>query len=455
MLSWYYLGVAQNYAGDYNKSIVSFDHAEEISRRTGRNDFLGFIYMMKSYVYGNVYNLSEAKENTQNAVYCFDAIRDTFQLYRAKCTLGLRLRNIFQFEDCCKVLDEVLEFNPSDTFNMRKALLGKAVAAYYLDSLGAVESLKLFRRAIDEYKAPLDSYHAQYYAQALYKTGHKKEAFDIYEIIKSSDDSDDTVLFLDSFFAEEDKRYEEAFRDLRRIMEKQDSVTLSMMEQSIIKSQRDYREQEFILSQEKAGRRGWAIAFLCLLLVLTTFCATVIIVNIRKNRIKEKNELMMIADEAKKVLQQSENQKSELVGRLEEARIQYSEAYKKQFQMVAGLIEKYYYTSDKKNAREQIYSEVRNLALTVRNDRPSFRSLERNVNRNLENAMMLYRQEITGKDEDHYRLVCYYMAGYPASTIEMLTGLSQASIYTRKYRLLESLSEKDYPHADLFIWAIR
>ena len=136
------------------------------------------------------------------------------------------------------------------------------------------------------------------------------------------------------------------------------------------------------------------------------------------------------------------------------ARKQYVSAYKKRFSKIASLSETYYRTSGLKDARELVYREVREVSSFISKDSRTYRQLEKNINSGLSNAMELFRMEYPREKEEDYRFVCYLMAGFPASTISLLTGLTSSNVYVRKNRLLERLRKDSVEHRDLFLLVI-
>lgn len=159
-------------------------------------------------------------------------------------------------------------------------------------------------------------------------------------------------------------------------------------------------------------------------------------------------------EEIRHLLIEADTLNTQLNDELLAARKQYVSAYKKSFSKIASLSETYYRTSGSKNARELVYREVRDVASFISTDSRTYQQLEKNVNSGLSNAMELFRMEYPGKKEEEYRFVCYLMAGFPASTISLLTGLSSSNVYVKKNRLLERLRKDSVEHRDLFLLAI-
>ena len=430
MLSWYYLGVAQYYSTDFASSIVSLEQAYKLAERLRSESYMGLSSMMIGYVYSKTYLPADALEATMESVQHFAAVPDSFQVRRAQCTLGERFMQMGRFHEADSLFEQVLLSDQCDSFNVRKALLGQAVAVYYDDILsGASRSLQLFTEALNTYSASLTPYYADYYARALYDSGHKMEADGILAQLKAADNGHERSAYLEHYIANKGNDAESITKTSQHLLALQDSIMRASMEQSVLHSQRDYLDKvNSLLAQESSTRKrvNWLMA-ITLILSSVVLCMTLHYI-LRRKRYLE-NDMVQLSE-----------QMHLMTSEMDELRQQYISAYKGQFQRISHLIELYYSTSGSRSGRDEVYKEVMNLATTVGKDQKTYASLERNVNRHLENAMKIYRQRFPDMGEDHYRLVCYFMAGYPASTIELLTGLSQNAIYARKRRIINNLA---------------
>jgi hypothetical protein len=242
-----------------------------------------------------------------------------------------------------------------------------------------------------------------------------------------------------------------ALQHYQGLLALEDSIAIQTMEQSIIKSQRDYQRQSSEVYRLQAERRKLSI----IAILFAGFLGIVIFYwvfrTMKSHYRKEKEKLLSAIDEAKRLTIEADEKSSALNDELILARKQYVEAYKKRFTKIAHLSEIFYRTSDSKNARELVYKEVRDLSSFITKDTRTYRQLEKSVNTGLSDAMEWYRSEYPGLEEKDYRFVCYLMAGFPASTISLITGLSTSNVYVRKNRLLEALRNSDADHKDLFI----
>ena len=445
MLSWYYLGTAQYYSEDYSSSALSLEQARTLAEQLGSERYQGLSCMMMGYVYSRNYLLHDALESTRKSILHFAAIPDSFQVRRAECTLAERYLQLSRFHEADSLFGQVILAAPDDSFNVRKALPGQAVAVYYDDTLsGASRAVQLFSRAIGTYHTTLTPYYADYYGRALCDSGFEKEAEMILAQLESSGSGRGRAPFLKHHIAIRRNDPPLISSTSQRIIALQDSVSRVALEQSVLHSQRDYLDQanSFLVREAAAQKRiRWLLA--AVIILLLAVLVMIVHAMLRRERLRE-NKLVELAEQAR--LMSSE---------MDKVRQQYVSAYKGQFQKITRLVELYFKTSGSKEGRDKVYKEVMNLSTTVGRDQRTYASLERSVNQHLDDAMSIYRQSFPDKDEDHYRLVCYFMAGYPASMIEMLTGLSQSAVYTRKHRLLKTLADHPSENTELLLRSLR
>ena len=272
--------------------------------------------------------------------------------------------------------------------------------------------------------------------------------------IDTSKQAEAVVSYYRYLIDQEEGDYRKALQYVKNTMETEDSIARQTMEQSVIKTQREYQQKNRELYQARAEMRKLFIIALVILLVLLVWIAITILLHINRRNNQKVAALVSAEEEVKSLLKQINQQNEDLSDQLSQTRKKYIAAYKKRFSKIAHLSETYYTTSGMKEGRDIVYREVSELASFIAKDAHTFRQLERNINSNLSNAMALYREEFPCLEEKEYRFVGYLMAGFPASTIALLTGLSTSNVYVKKMRLLASISSSDVPDKQHFIMVL-
>ena len=449
MMSLYYLGTAQYYGKDYNHAILNLDEAERLGEETGSLRYQALANMAKSYVFSSVYNHKEALSCAQKGTDYFAQIPDSFQFVRSKHTVGLQYNNLRQYDKARAIYQEVLEDAPEDTFIMRRALLDCAWTEMLrsFDAAGAEKAIELTERAVSEYGAPLTPFYAGHYAEALAMCGRLDEAESILELLDNTPGADMQALFCRFYLQKEKNEYVEALASYEKIVSLQDSIAVQTMEQSLLRTQRDYMAEAAKVSELRARSRAQWIMVVSIIAVLILVVGIMMALYLNKKRLAEREELSGIAAQTSLLLRESESENENLEESLNNARRAYVMAYKEQVSKISKLVDAYYGSDASSSAVTQ---EVKYLAKSVSADGKVYQRLENSVNLHLDNAMALYRREVPGKGEMHYRIVCYLMAGYPASTIRLLTGVPENTVYSQKRRLLADLAGNPPQHYDLF-----
>ena len=454
MMSLYYQGVSYYYSQDYNKAIVLLDEAFEKAKETGNNRYMGLADMGKSYVYQSGRNVADAINAAKEGICYLSLVPDsTFQVRRAKLHLASSYNANYQFDNAVKLYEEILPVTPTDTFTQRKGLMGYAWSLYLQDNEQAATSVSLFKRAINDYHAHMTLSQLHHYGVVLLKAGMREEAGSILQYLKQSK-REELYLDLQYRFFLADNKYKEAFDTMQSLLDYQNKVVMQTLDQSVIRSQRDYQEQAKALASMNAEHykvRSWLLIAISLLILIAVFS---IANSIWRQEKQKREQLLTDFIDVSRVLEETSQEKAGLEQELWQARQKYVSSYKKQFQTTAALVENYYATSGNKNGRDMVYRQVMDLATKVGNDRESMKALERNVNLALDNALTLYKDEFPGMGKDHYYLVCYFMAGFPAYLIELFTGIPQNTIYSKKRRLLEKIRNSTVEHRNLFLLTI-
>ena len=446
MFSWFYLARVQFNARDYNQAIVSLERAEDYLKQCDEPYYEGLIHMTKSAIYTNTHNNTEALSESILGNQAFAKIGEDRQARIACLEVALNYTTLkkYSLSDSCYlsiINDPVAESS-----------LRAQSMCYYARSLvfqgKYEEALTWFNKALSISNNMFRLENVGAYAYALFKNGDNNLSKEVFEQLSKQQPGKVPYLWFHYSYESDKGNYKEALKEYEDLIHIQDSVAFQTMEQSIVKTQRDYlgKNAEVLSLQSEKRRLVIYLISACSISCLFLLIGIIILI---KRRSRQKEEFLLDAqEEARHLLQQANADQAALEDQLALSRRQFISAYKKRFSKIAHLSETYYKTSDQKKSRELVYEEVQSLATFISQDAHTYRQLERNVNANLSNAMSLYRKDFPGKEESEYRFVCYLMAGFPASTINMITNLSTSNIYVRKTRLIESIKASDSPDKD-------
>lgn len=451
MLSWYYLARIQDNSKDYNNAIVSLFRAEEYLSKAADSYYEGLIHMERESLYNRTHNSSEALVEAIRGVEVFESIGESKQARIARRRVGLDYLANQDFKRADSVFLSMVSDEEADSLYRADGSFHYARSKVL--QVDFATALPMFETGITQYKGRLSGEQAGAYAYALYMNGRKEEGKTLLLQMKKalSTQSDAIVSYYQYLIDEHEGNYKEALQYLKNTMEMQDSIAKNTMEQSIIRTQREYQQMNRELYQALAEKRKASFLGLILVFIFLVWVALVIFLNVKRKNDLKVASLVAAAEEAKSLLNHINRQNEELSDELSQSRKQYITAYKKRFSKIAHLSETYYVTSGTKEGRDVVYREVSNLSSFISKDAHTFRQLERNINANLSNAMSLYREEFPGLQEKEYRFAAYLMAGFPATTIGLLAGLSPSNVYVKKLRLLKDIKSSTVPDKEHFV----
>lgn len=456
MLSLYYLGMSQYYANDLSQAIITLGQVAEKFTVSDNRRYIALSNIHLSHIYYAAYNYDDAIAAARTGIQCFSALPDSsFQTKWAALHLSDCYVASSQYKNAADLLFPLIQGNAQDTLFQQQALIKYSWCSFLDNSDSVKNSIAYFEKAIYSYGAHPTMYQLHHYGRMLLAAGKQQEAKQILEVLAHYAGADNLEIELRYKLLKSENKYKEALETYELLLDRQNEEAIQSMSQSLSRVQRDYEsfsrsQAERDLKWERDRRVLMGILFLLfiMIVVLGAFLWW-------RRTIKSRNLLLSSIEETTALLNLSERERSILENELEDARSKYVAAYKKQFQKMASLVEYYYATSGRKDGRDMVYKQVMELSAAVGKDRESMRALERKVNVALSNAMKWYREDFPERSQEHYDLVCYFMAGFPASLVELLTGIPRNTQYSKKRRLLEELAISDAPHRELLYRAIK
>lgn len=454
MMSLYYLALSHYYSHDDAEAVLILESVTDLAEELENNYYLGLGHIVKSYAFSRTYCISEAVKSAELGVAAFEAIPNPFQVQRAKLQLADSYLSVKEFKKAFDVFEELFSTCVTDTFTMRRSLLHGAYSMYLAHPERADSAMSLYARALKEYSAQMDIVEAAHYGEVACMAGDTKQANLILKELKKSPKYPEQRTYLEYQLYKKENKPWEALLSAEEFHNQLDSIWVSALEQSLVKSQRTYQEQQRRASEQALYLTKWigAVSVFCFILALLV----VWLYFTRKQRIisLERDHLIGSVGETARLLLESEQKNSDLEESLQVAQKRYVAAYKKQFSKISSIIENYYKTSGMRNGRDIVYKQVMEIAGTIGNDQTRMSVLERDVNAALDNAMKWYRLEFPDKGADHYRAVCLFMAGFTTPMIEVLTSIPKNTLYSRKSRLLGEIRNSDVEHKELFLMSI-
>ena len=455
MMSLYYLGVVRYNARDFSEAILLLEEVTDLADRQGNLLYVALSHNLKSYAFLRTYCISEAVKSAELSVATFSAIPDSFRVQRTKVQLADAYHAIKEFEKAVDIYQGLISTCQTDTVIMRRALIHVAYSMYLAHPERADSAMFFYNRALNEYGASLGTVEAAHYGEVAAMAGNTQLAHQIVEHLKLSGKHPEQRAYLEYKLYKKENKLEGALAAAEEFHDQLDTIMTNALEQSLVKAQRDYQEQQKLATKHALimSNRVGLVSVLCLLLALLALW----LFYSRRRKISALEREQMIGNlrSMATLLQESERKNSDLEGNLLAVQMRYIAAYKKQFSKISSIIENYYTSSGMKNGRDMVYKQVMDIAATIGSDNARMKSLERDLDSIHGHAMELYRSEFPDKDEDHYRWVCLFMAGFTTPMLELLTKTKRNTIYSRKKRLLEEIKDSSAAHKDLYLMVIK
>ena len=455
MMSLYYLGVVRYNARDFSEAILLLEEVTDLADRQGNLLYVALSHNLKSYAFLRTYCISEAVKSAELSVATFSAIPDSFRVQRTKVQLADAYHAIKEFEKAVDIYQGLISTCQTDTVIMRRALIHVAYSMYLAHPERADSAMFFYNRALNEYGASLGTVEAAHFGEVAAMAGNTQLAHQIVEQLKLSGKHPEQRAYLEYKLLAKENKPLEALAATEEFLFYQDSVMVNALEQSLVKTQRDYQEQQKRAAEHALtmSKRIGLVSVLCLLLALLALW--LYYSRRRKIILLEREQMIGNLSTAAMLLQESERKNSALEGDLLAVQMRYIAAYKKQFSKISSLLENYYISSDKKNGRDIVYGQVMEIAATIGSGKAQMNALEKEINAVHGNAMKYYREEFPDKEADHYNLVCLFMAGFTTPMLELLTKTKRNTIYSRKKRLLEEIKDSSAAHKDLYLMVIK
>ena len=453
MLSWYYYGRVQVNAQDFNKAIVSISRAEEYSESDNDKYQKALISMAKENIYSHTHNYSDALNAAIDGARYFEEAGERHQAIVAERRLAMDYIAMRDFTAADSILIALFNDTRIDSVMAGRCILNYAWSLALQKRY--IESLEYYHKGTTFYHVPLSIPQMEQYGVALYQTGRDSEAEALRERLRNIPSARNANLVLSIESLKRAGRYAEALEVQKELVQYEDSVAVQTLEQSLIKTLRDYQQSNSEMFRLKASNRRLAIIGILLISAIAVISLSLLVIQLRRKHRKKEEDWRRMQEEIESLLKVTNERNTLLEDQLTHARRQYISTYKQRFNRIAHLSETYFRSSGSKDGRDVVYREVRELSSFLTTDNRTYKKLEKDVNASLSGAMDWYRREYKDQDEHDYRFVCYLMAGFPASTIGLLTGLSSSNVYVRKNRLMEVIRSSSVDHRDLFLMVLK
>lgn len=438
----YYLGVAYFNQKEYDKAILEYSKAEEVSKNCD-SLYLGMTYASMSYTYNQTYNSIEELNCINKAIEVFEAINADNYIRSVKFSLGVGYQNTDNYNSALKIFKEIIESSDDIDYYTIKALLCSAHCMIETDSVDYITVNNIFTK-VKDYQADLTEKDYWAWAYSLYRTGKKAEAKKLIDGIKVSDEM--TANFWKSRIAAYLNDYQKAYIYDELTDKSQNNVVENILTESLATYQRDYYQTQLESTKYKVKTRTIGLIAIIIFTSLLSIIIFLLIIRYIKKQQTEKDRLLEYAEEIKRQLNDAEqnNDYSEL-------KRKYLSLYKSRFETIGTLTDQYFQTDGRTDIESLMFKKVTSLINEVKNDSKNRKAFEAMLDNDLDGIMTNIRREMPKLKELDYSIFSYLIVGFDATTISRLLDMSVNNIYAHKRRLRIKIEERNPEHAVQFL----
>lgn len=439
MLAWYYEGLVLKNGQHYSSAIVALDRARKLAERNEDSFQLGLIYRNIASIHNRTNNNSEAIRNHSLSVHCFEQANAS--LYQAYVELDLAVdyfnnKNYYATDSLIRIIRS--KYDHPSILN-RCSILQANILVENRENLE--EALTLYRNTPLRFHR-LSGYGFRAIAFELLSQKDSADYWFSEGYAQCQDHADSATLdFMKSRIEMMRKDYENAFRLINNAAAVQDSLTRTLLNQSVSIAQRDYYESVMGLQEEKirSMRERVFLGAILILLVLFLLIMTAINLSRKKDRLLQEQMARLALEERE--LERANRDNAHLVGSLFSEKIDHFDK----------LSESYFRMEDGRQ-KEDLFKEIKHLASTIRNDVALFHSLEKDLDRYCNGVMSKLRTQVPRIKGDNYRIITLFFAGFSYETVQfILNKVSVESLKTARSRFRKEIKNAGAPDMDLFL----
>lgn len=458
MKAMFYLGRLNRHANNCQDAIVASMIAKDIAGKAGDLYWEAMAASEIAYTYSWNYISEEELAYILEAHNLWTEYGDPARIAKSMSNLATAYANVGEYYKADSLLADLCVSYPEDcSYVVKRAHNALKIRDY--DS-GVI--VKWFEEAMDGgADMTLDNYYE--YAYALTLCGETAAAQKILSQLEPYPKTTKAHHLLFQI-AEVKEDYKEAFHELKKYIDRSDSVVLRQLDQSVYKAvanQSRLEAEQMETKKDKAVAVGLlsTVVFLCLVL------AVLALFRYRKHAMEmEIGRLLRTCDESSRRLEsmrieselklEDKNRQLESTEeRLLKLRSSFARIYQNQLKAIGHLFD---YNSPQTGQhldalRQSYSSRMENILNAVRKETRNQKEFEAIVNKELDNIMQKLREDFPKFSEEDYTLLSYWIVGFDATTCSILLDCTENNLRVRKTRLTKKIQASGSGNLDLYM----
>lgn len=452
LLATYYLGVIRQNAKEYIDAALAFREAEPIAEELKDYRQLSLIEQHLSSIFSSNYDHVRALEYAKKAVKAAEQAGESYMVGYCQYDMAVQLLAEYRYDEAEAILSRVIQCGKEKPGLYSKAAKGLAEASLFKKNPD-LKLVKTLYQDLDQLGVKLNSHDYGILALICEKENNSPKAdvfLSIAEVGLSS--AIDSLVFFNDCRNVYDcrKDWEKAHRSKTESVRIQDSITISLLGQSVTHAMEDYYQKSLEIVRLRYRSRLFSFGlFGALLLVLIIW----LVLSLRKKNQQLLEDMATIQEVSDDVnhLRSGKSATSRIVDQLVADKIrslqQLSESY---FAWDDVAIKK---REEKKGKlfKDEVIDSFRMQLSELRNDHAFIASLEQSLNLTNDGIMEKARLYLKNEKELDFSVLTLLFSGFSIKSISYLLRMSEASLRMRKTRFKQQFEIMSDPLRSCFL----
>ena len=454
----YYLGRIQFNGRNYEEAILSFTQAREYADKLDDPRFKSLIFQALADTYSCTYLHEEAVAYSDSSYrYCLMA-KDTMLANSSLFAVAKGYMNLSRYAEADSVFNLLLRDGRIYPIVYPRVLAdcGLLQTMYQEDYLQAVE---YFEEALKNGRGLPHNNHWGAYAYCLAVMNNKDRSERIFKSLERAGQGDSySYKAWKSRVSALSGDYEQAYALLKNSSDKQTENTLKLLQQSSVKTQRDYYELKSESIIKESNQKRLIIVLLSLFVVLLLLLLWLAFLRHRERIERQNRDYMEVLKEIadrneilKHNIQLLKEEKDRIADQRDNLKLSFFQIEKNRFKALSDLCNSYFKMEGNQAEMNSISNEAKKYLNLIGIGKEKFSELESIINATFQNAMTYFREEFPNHKERYYQVVCMFFSGFKTKTIALAINQTEQFVFMTKSRLKKEVVESNVPHKPLFL----
>lgn len=433
MRTFFYLGNIERNAGKRESAMANYIIADESSPEATDYYTAGLLKSAIAGVYSRDFNSGKELEYMEAAIRFAEMAGDSVGVWYYEAQLAKAYFNCGILDKSDRLFESFLSKPILDSIIFAEELLSYAKSLVLRDQPFPERSISLIEESARLNGQLTDISDISVYAYSLELTGRREAADSLIRLTSEQYGSELLPSFKYRIYKHRGDK-DKALEHLEYAVDRQDSIVLKTLEQSMVGFQAEFFKTKSVSMQKTVDNEKQAkqIAFLLILLLIA-------LVFIQYMDRKRKSALMEanIASLSKEMSVSISTLTEEINARetmLEGMRKQNIILLRERFDVIHELCSDFYSPS-RANKKDAIYKTVEKEVNKFGTDVKAQRALQMFLDEKMDNVISRMREALPKHNEADFAFISYLIMGFDAKTISLLLGMQVDTVYTKKNRL--------------------